>query len=196
MVTAIILAAGESRRMQTPKALLKVGAESFVECIVRKCKESGIEVISIVTGAHRDEIQKHMQGRQVDFIFNFHYPEGQLSSLKEGLRNLPTASTSALIWPVDMPLVRPETVQLLLGQYEAARKHVTIPVYESRHGHPVLYDVAAIHSALSLKASQTAKDLLTIYAQDLLLVDVNDPGVIRDIDTPDDYQQYIANAAS
>ena len=109
MITAIVLAAGESRRMQTPKALLKIGNETFAECIARKCNEAGIHVIYIVTGVHREEIQQQMQGKyQVDFIFNFRYPEGQLSSLKEGLRNLPTGSTAALVWPVDQPLVRVE----------------------------------------------------------------------------------------
>src|ERR1051325_6730092 len=123
MVTAIILAAGESRRMQTPKALLKIGDETFGECIARKCNEAGIPVIYVVTGAHREEIQQQMKNKyELDFIFNFRYPEGQLSSLKEGLRNLPTGSSAALIWPVDQPLVQVETVQLLLKQHVAARK--------------------------------------------------------------------------
>lgn len=182
--------------MQTPKALLKIGKESFVGCIARKCKEAGIFVIYVVTGAHRDEIEQEMRGKyDVDFIFNFRYPEGQLSSLKEGLRNLPTGSTSALVWPVDQPLVRTETVQLLIAQHTAARNHVTIPVFESRRGHPVIYDVAAIHTLLSLKTTQTAKDLQTIYANEILQVDVSDPGVVQDIDTPEDYQKYINSAA-
>jgi molybdenum cofactor cytidylyltransferase len=196
MITAIILAAGESRRMQTPKALLKIGDEVFAECIARKCNEAGISVIYIITGAHREEIQQQMRGKyEVDFIFNFRYPEGQLSSLKEGLRNLPTGSSAALVWPVDQPLVRVDTVKLLLKEHEAARKHVTIPVYDSRHGHPVIYDVTAIHTALSLKAPQTAKELQTIYANDLLLVNVADEGVIRDIDRPEDFQKYITDGS-
>jgi len=178
--------------MQTPKALLKIGNEAFVECIARKCKEAGMFVIYIITGAHREEIQQYMREKyDVDFIFNFRYPEGQLSSLKEGLRNLPTGSTAALVWPVDQPLVRVDTLKQLLKEHGAARKHVTIPVYDSRHGHPVIYDVDAIHTALSLKAPQTAKELQTIYANDLLLVNVSDEGVIRDIDTPEDFQKYI-----
>lgn len=197
MVTAVILAAGESRRMQTPKALLKVGKESFVECIARKSKEAGIGVVYIVTGAHRDEIQQHMSGKyDVDLIFNFRYPEGQLSSLKEGLRNLPTGSNAALVWPVDLPLVKTETVKLLLKEQASGRKHLTIPTFNSRHGHPVIYDVHAIHSALSLRSSQTAKELQTIYANDMQLVEVKDEGVIIDIDTPEDYQKYITSAAS
>ena len=60
----------------------------------------------------------------------------------------------------------------------------------------MVYDVAAIHTALSLKNSQTAKELQTIYANDLLLVNVSDEGVIRDIDTPDNYQKYITSAGS
>jgi molybdenum cofactor cytidylyltransferase len=130
----------------------------------------------------------------LDFILNTHYREGQLSSLKEGLRNLPTGSTEALVWPVDQPLVKLETVRTVLAAFQIERKHLTIPVFDGKRGHPVVYDIAAIHAAFSLKKNQTAKELQQIFSKETTFVEVEDEGVVRDIDTPEDYQKYIKDA--
>lgn len=193
MIVAIIPAAGESKRMKSPKALLKIGKESFVQCIVRKLHECGLDFVFVITGPHHDLIQKEVP--QIEVCFNARHQEGQLSSLKEGLRNLPTGATETLIWPVDHPLVRTETVHLLMDTYHNAKKRLTIPVFETHRGHPVLYDRFAIQTILTLNnATQTAKDLQTIYESETTLLEVEDPGVLIDIDTPEDYTKHITNA--
>lgn len=187
---AIVLAAGESSRMNSPKALLKIGKESFVQCVVRKLKECGIDFIYVIGGPHHEATKKEIP--DIEVIFNSRYKEGQLSSLKEGLRNLPTGSSEAIIWPVDQPLVKMETVKLLWDSYRKAKKRITLPEYQSHRGHPVIYDRHAIHTLLTLNtATQTAKDLQTVYEGETQVVAVEDPGVIIDIDTPEDYQKHI-----
>lgn len=195
MIAAMILAAGESQRMNMPKALLRIGSETFVECIARKAREAGAVTTYLVAGHHHTLIKEALKGKlEADIIFNYRYKEGQLSSLKEGLRNLATGSTEVLVWPVDQPLVTTETVQVLLESYRRNRNHVTIPVFQSKHGHPVLYDAVAIHSVLRLSSTQTARELQKIYEKEINFVEVEDPGVLLDIDTPEDYKTYVTDA--
>lgn len=195
MIVALVLAGGESKRMDSPKALLKIGKETFAECIARKTRECEIPSLFFVTGKHHEEIKKALPGKEgINIIRNPHYEKGQLSSLKEGLRNLPTGTTQVLAWPVDLPLVKTETVRKLIDIFQQEKKHVGIPTYQSRKGHPVLYDLHAIQTLLSLSSSHTAKELQTTYAGQISFVDVEDPGILIDIDTPEDYQEHITNA--
>jgi CTP:molybdopterin cytidylyltransferase MocA len=192
MIAALILAAGESRRMQQPKALLKIGAESFVESIARKCVECGIQAILLILGGHAEEIAEHVRDKyKMQPIINDQYREGQITSLKKGIRNLPSGCTHALIWPVDQPLVNTGTVQALIEDATKKAKHLTIPVYNSRRGHPVIYDDVAMNALLSLGRDQTAKELQPLYRDSTSLVEVKDEGVVVDIDTPEDYKRYI-----
>jgi molybdenum cofactor cytidylyltransferase len=195
MIAAMILAAGESQRMNIPKALLRIGSETFAECIARKARQAGAGTVYLVAGHHHNLIKEKLKGKlELDIIFNYRYKEGQLSSLKEGLRNLATGSTEILVWPVDQPLVTLSTVQVLLESYRRNQKHVTIPVFQSKHGHPVLYDAVAIHSVLGLSSTKTARELLKIYESEIDFVNVEDQGVVLDIDTLEDYRKYVTDA--
>lgn len=194
MISGLILAAGESSRMNTPKALLQIGGQTFVECIFRKMQDSGIHLATIVTGAHHAEIEAAVRGKfRLDVVFNPQYQEGQLSSLQEGIRLLPTGSSAALIWPVDQPLVRAETVQKLMETFQKERNRMTIPVFDERHGHPIICDLTAIRTLLELRPTQTAKVLQKIFSDQISFVEVDDAGVTIDIDTPEDYKKYITS---
>ncbi len=195
MIAAIILAAGESQRMNVPKALLPIGTEMFAECIARKVREAGVAHVYLIAGHHHNLIKERLKGKlELDILFNYRYKEGQLSSLKEGLRNLATGLTEVLVWPVDQPLVKTVTVKVLLESYRSKKNHVTIPVFDSKHGHPVIYDSAAIYSALRMSSTQTAKELQKIFEKEIDFIEVADPGIVVDIDTPEDYKKYITDA--
>ncbi len=192
MISGIVLAGGESKRMNTPKALLSIKAETFSESIVNKMKRSGVGPVRLVAGNHYEEIKNTLEERILaDIVLNQNPEEGQLSSLKVGLRSIPPGSTGALVWPVDLPLVMEQTAFRLISAYIANGKAITIPAHNSRWGHPVLYSKAAMETALSLGSEKTARDLVTIYSRDLLVIEVDDPGILIDIDTPEDYANYI-----
>ena len=191
MLVGLILAAGESVRMKTAKALLKIGKETFAACVARKMRDAGVTYIILVSGKHHEEIKK--ETRDVEIVNNAHYAQGQFSSLKEGIRNLPTGASSVLVWPVDLPLVKMETVRQLIDSQAKNHKRLTIPFHDSQRGHPVIYDRQVIHTVLSLSSKKhTAKDLISLYESETDLVAVNDPGVLIDIDTPEDYDKYVS----
>jgi CTP:molybdopterin cytidylyltransferase MocA len=196
MIYGIILAAGESSRMRIPKALLKIGEETFAEAIARKMMECGFVPV-LIAGYHAHEIRENFKNRlQIEILENPHYQEGQFSSLKEGLKNLQNTNEGVIVWPVDQPLVKAETALAIVNAFQRGRSPVTIPVLQSKRGHPVVYGPEAVQTILSMDRSHTAKDLQAIYGDKISFVEVDDPGILIDIDTPEDYRQYIKDGVS
>jgi molybdenum cofactor cytidylyltransferase len=116
MIAGIVLAAGESNRMKVPKALLTIKSISFAECIVNKMKGSGVGPVRLVAGAHYGEIKSVLEDRlQAEILLNEEYAEGQISSLKRGLRDVPASAAGVVVWPVDLPLVMEQTVFTLIA---------------------------------------------------------------------------------
>ncbi|HJZ13051.1 MAG TPA: nucleotidyltransferase family protein [Acidobacteriota bacterium] len=196
MVAAIVLAAGESKRMNSPKALLPIQGENFAECIAGKIRACGIDAVYLVAGAHYETIKSAFDENRKPFeiLLNARHQEGQLLSLQEGLRHLPAGARAALVWPVDQPLVKEETALMLINAFNRERATITIPMHAGRRGHPVIYEAKAIKTLLSFGGRQTAKDLQSIYAAETCIVEVGDPAVLIDIDTPEDYSKYITGA--
>jgi molybdenum cofactor cytidylyltransferase len=186
MICGLILAGGESSRIGSPKALLKIGDETFAERITKVLHSTGIQNILIVAGAHYEEIRKQLPDFKV--IFNSQYALGQFSSLQIGLREIPQQTEFVIVWPVDLPLVRKETIATLL---QTAKNPITVPVYHGKKGHPVIYDAETISQILSMQPTQTGKELFEYFKGKITLTDVEDPAVLIDIDTPEDYERHI-----
>lgn len=155
-------------------------------------RQSRIDPILVIAGAHVNEIRgAYARATEFAVVFNSEYSEGQISSLKTGLRQIPAGALGVMVWPVDIPLVQPQTVRTLISEFERKHPPIVVPVFEGKHGHPVIYGPTAIQSALALKSNQTAKELRNIYKDEILYVDADDPAVLIDIDTPEDYGKYI-----
>lgn len=201
----VILAGGASSRMGTPKALLTIKGETFASCIVRKGRAAHAHCVGVtmptfqvylITGASHEVLEKELISLSgVRLVRNENFERGQISSIQAGLRSaVAEGAEVVLVWPVDLPLVQQETIELLIRNYESFRMPVTIPVFQDQRGHPVIYDRNAIQTLLLLGADQTAKDLRRIYADETCLVETEDPGVLIDIDTPEDYRKHIRNS--
>jgi molybdenum cofactor cytidylyltransferase len=192
MISGIVLAGGESKRMNTPKALLTMKAETFAESIVNKMKRSGVGPVRVVAGLHYNEIKSMLEERlQADIVWNENHGGGQISSLKVGLKSIPLGTIGVLVWPVDLPLVMEQTAFRLIRAFLNDGKALTIPAHNSRHGHPVMYGKSAMEALLSLPEGQSARDIFPKFQKDTLVVEVNDPGILIDIDSPEDYANYV-----
>jgi molybdenum cofactor cytidylyltransferase len=191
-IAGLILAGGESLRMKSPKALLQIGHQTFVERLLDIMRQAGIDPVVVVAGAHYPEIDRHLGGR-CTVVLNLDYRHGQFSSLQTGLRELRTPlepPTGVVVWPVDQPLVQPETLATLLSGFGRFGAPVTVPVHQRRRGHPVVYSMEAVEEILSMDATRTGKDVAEFYTARICYVDVNDPGILIDIDTPEEYRKY------
>ncbi|MBI3200983.1 MAG: nucleotidyltransferase family protein [Myxococcales bacterium] len=180
MIVGIVLTAGRSSRLGFPKALAKLDGETFVTWAVRALREGGADEICVVVGPpHASDI---VAG--VDHVVVAHNPEperGMLSSLQAGLATaLRHADLEAVLFSlVDHPRVRPETLRSLWAPPLVGARR---PVYLGRGGHPVAISVALARTLAAAPPTATIRELLATEFED---VSVDDPGVVDDIDTPD-----------
>ena len=186
----IILAAGESSRMGRDKALLEFRDTTFLNHLISVLLPR-VQLLIVVLGHHAETIQASMTpGPQV--VVNRDYKLGMLSSLHTGIRALPAEAEAALFTLVDHPTVRETTLDQLLAAFKEPGKLLVIPRYHDRHGHPVIVSRAVLDEMLELAPDASPKDVIRAHRAETEFVEVDDPGVLRDIDSPLDYEELEA----
>jgi len=186
-VTAgLILAAGESRRMGTPKALLPYRNESFLDTLVGLLQDRCAPVI-VVLGCAADQIRSAAR-RAALFVENPHWAAGQTGSMQCGLRSVPPEAAGVLFTLVDHPAVRPQTLDALLRAEPALLR---VPRYRGRNGHPIWFSRDLIAEFLALPHSAGARDVVRAHAGETTFLEVDDPGVLADIDDPAAYRALL-----
>jgi molybdenum cofactor cytidylyltransferase len=192
-IAGIILSAGASSRMGTPKALLALDGETFLDRLIRLFSEVAIRPI-VVLGHQADQIQSGIQrAAEVRFAFNPDPERGMLSSLQCGLEAVPQEAEAALFVPVDHPNLESSTLQKLIGHFNAERAPVTIPTFQGKHGHPVLIARPLIGELLALPATAQASEVIHRYRSETAYIPVDDPAVSNDVDDRAAYQKLLAN---
>ncbi len=202
MIASIILAAGESRRMGSPKALLPYafpktsdGSETtFLGHLVDVVNRSRAEPIVVVLGHEGARIRSSLSptswGRARP-VLNERYREGMLTSIVSGLEAVEKSpAEGCLVLPVDHPDVTSEIVDLLIGRFEQTPRPILVPVFQGRRGHPVLFSRAVFDEIRRAPESVGARQVVWDHQEDLLEVEVQDPGIGRDVDTPGDYRSF------
>ena len=189
MIAGLILAAGESSRMGRDKALLDFRGQSFLETAVATLKSACIAPVVVVLGHHAEEILRATDLEAVQVVVNENYSLGQTSSLQAGLRAMADLEIEALIlWLVDHPAVQSETVMKLIAEFQNSRAPVIIPRYQRERGHPVLISRALFTELLELTPGDGANTVIRKHRDKTHWVEVDDPGVRKDIDDPESYR--------
>ena len=186
-IWAIILAAGESSRMKTNKLLLPFNGKSMISTVIDTVRQSEVDQILLVLGAFRDNMLPVIADMPVSHCYNEDYKQGMLSSVQCGFRNLPETAGAAIVFLGDQPMVSADVVNRLIQVFRLSDKGILIPVYEGRRGHPVLVGMKYRKAIESLDPSVGLRALITIFAEDVQEVEVSVPGILRDIDTIQDY---------
>lgn len=188
---AIILAAGQSRRMGFPKMLLTFNGRTMIENVISNVSESKVENSIVVLGAERDKLVKLMDKLNVRYCYNEKYKEGMLSSVKCGFRNLPTRYNAVLVFQGDQPLVSPNVINAVIGAYLSSEKGIAIPVFKNRRGHPILISERYKDEIEKLNPAKGLRSLADKFSDDVLEVDTDDEGILRDFDTYEEYMKGI-----
>jgi CTP:molybdopterin cytidylyltransferase MocA len=191
MTAGIILAAGRSSRMGRAKALLpSLDGRTFVHRLARAFREGGLSD-TIVIGRPEDEALRAEVatiGGAVRFVANPGADAGQLSSLLAGLREADAPGVRAVVVaPVDAPLITAGTVATLLAVFDSTRAPIVRAVHGGRHGHPVLFSRAVFDELRRADPAIGARAVLRTHERAIINVEVDDPGVVGDVDTPEDY---------
>jgi len=192
-IGGIILAAGESRRMGTPKILLRFEGCPFVEVIANRMREAGIERIVAVVGAGWDQIRDQVYFEGIEWVLNEDYVRGQLSSLWCGLEAL-GSEDGALMTLVDHPIVEAGTYSHLITEFKKHQQDIVIPTYRGKRGHPAVFGSGLFPKFFEAPLDVGARWVFRSKGVRIREVAVDDPGVRADIDTPEDYGRLVGGS--
>lgn len=193
-VVPIILAAGASTRMGSPKALCDFYGRSCLELALDACREARLARPIVVLGVWAPEIGARVRLDAATVRINDLSQHGQTSSLKVGLMALPSSAEAFLLYPVDFPLLTALDIQPVLAEWQARRgeRRIFIPSYASRRGHPVLVDAALRDVFLRLDDAAPARAVIEARAHQIAYIEHDTPYVLMDMDTPEDYARCLA----
>jgi molybdenum cofactor cytidylyltransferase len=184
---AVILAAGESRRMGTPKVMLPFRGGTFLSVLADTLATSCSPVYAVF--GHDAETLIPKAPASVVAIENPDYPEGMLTSLQAGLRAIPDLPKRIVFTLVDHPALRSATLFELLQADEAP---LVIPRYAGKRGHPVIMSREIAREILTEPVTSKLNHVMDRHAAEILYIDVNDPAVRDDIDNPQLYESLLA----
>jgi CTP:molybdopterin cytidylyltransferase MocA len=184
VIYAVVLAAGASTRMGSPKALLDEGGQTFVQRIVETARQGGVVRVLVVIGPPHGEAIRSALPNGVGSAFNPRPERGMLSSVQAGIAALPPGAGAAVVWPVDIPYVLPSTVRAIV---DAEPGRLVIPQRGPRGGHPIRIPSARFAELLAIDPERGLRALVDAQPDRVLRLPVDDPGVLVDVDTPADY---------
>lgn len=190
-VAAIILAAGLSRRMGCPKPLLPFGDRSLIAHVIESVLAgSSAKSVIVVTGHHAELLEPVLSNYPVRAVHNPDYAvAGMLSSVQAGLIAVKGHVDAALIVLGDQPMVRPSTIASIVSTWDGQlpRPRIVMPSCAGQHGHPILISAEGFDEILSLPTSDCLRSYTTRHRDRTLEAHVDDPSILHDLDTPDDY---------
>jgi len=195
----VILAAGASSRMGSPKAALPLahGSDTFLARLLRTYVVAGLPEIIVVTGSNAEVVRAAAgpADPRVRFVHNDAWSTGQLSSLAAAVDAPVQASRASdrlleavMMTLVDVPLVSPDTCRRVLAAWRATRAPIVRPARGDVHGHPVIFDRALFDELRAADREAGAKAVVRAHAGDIVNVPIDDDGAFLDIDTVPEYQ--------
>ena len=189
MISAIILAAGQSKRMGQPKMLLPWGKMTVIEQVITTFLSAGLKDILIVTGGAEEEVLKGVTGYPVRQIRNPDYATGEmLSSLLCGVRTMSARTQATLIGLGDQPQIQEGSVRAICDVYRSSKSELIVPSFQMKRGHPWLVARPLWDEMLAIEPPETLRDFLNRHADAIQYVKLDTPTILADLDTPEDYQ--------
>jgi CTP:molybdopterin cytidylyltransferase MocA len=186
MNVAIILAAGESRRMGAPKQLLPFAGTTMLEYVINVFTTPAVDEILVVLGHRAVDIAGHLGGaRRVD---NPNYQAGMFTSVQAGLRALPAGTKLVLLGLCDQPRLKRATVDKLVAKFSGK---ILVPTFKGRQGHPLLFEARYVREILALDETLTLKHFLANHPDEIARLPVDDEGVLVDIDDRATYEREL-----
>jgi molybdenum cofactor cytidylyltransferase len=191
-IAAIVLAAGASRRMGTPKALLSIDGETFLQHVVETVADAGIDDIRIVLGANEESIRESLGWFEGTVLVNPRWADGQITTIRKGIESLEkTKYGGALICSVDHPLISVSLIRALTGAFCATGRHIAVPVFRGRRGHPIVLPRVYFHEVLTAPLDIGLRAVVRAHEHDIVEVPTEEEGVVMNIDTKEEYKKIV-----
>jgi molybdenum cofactor cytidylyltransferase len=187
LISTIILAAGESKRMGKPKQLLPLGKTTILERTIDNFLKSEVRDVIVIVGYRAAEIITLIASRPVTIVVNPAYREGMSTSIVAGLSMISDKAQGLMLALGDKPFVDSQTINHVVESFGAYDKGIIIPTYQGRRGHPVIFSMKYKDELLSLKGDIGGREIICRHPDDILEVATNCEGICVDIDTMDTY---------
>jgi len=192
MLAAVILAAGESRRMGTPKALLPYRGKTFLAHLLEVTRHPRIGVQRVVVGAHAAEIRKAGVLPESSVLENPEWERGQLTSIQAAVRNLlPGQTDGMLLCLVDHPLISAALVDTLITSFYSSGKPIVLPTYRRKRGHPAIFSSTLYDDLLAAPLDVGARAVVWQHASEVLEVPTEEEGVMLNLNDPETYRRIV-----
>jgi molybdenum cofactor cytidylyltransferase len=192
MICALVLAAGQSRRMGTQKLLLPLEGKPVVVHVVDGLLRSPVDRIVVVIGEQGREIREAMAGRRVHFVTNPDAEGEMLSSVRCGLTAVPPQCAAALVALGDQPSITANVVAELVQAFWTSGRGIVVPTYRGRRGHPLVLAMHYRDEILTRYEDVGLRGLIEAHPEDVVGVEVTERGILEDIDAPEDYRRMLA----
>jgi molybdenum cofactor cytidylyltransferase len=190
MISAIILAAGQSKRMGKPKMLLPWGETTILGHVISTFQNAGILDVFVVVGGAHEQVEEIVKNSGARSIFNAEYANGEmLLSLQRGLETQSPQTQATLIALGDQPQIQKRTVELIIQTFEHTKSRLIVPSFRMRRGHPWLIERSLWNEVLKMETQQTPRDFLNEHAAEIQYVQVDTASVLADLDTIEEYRK-------
>lgn len=189
MISAIVLAAGESTRMGFPKLLLPIKGKSLLQHVIVNALQSKVGEVIVVLGAEATKLRREIKQSQVKIIENASYKEGLSTSLKAGLQAVSPQAQAVLILLGDQPLISHDIIDALIDKYEESGSIMVAPVYKGKRGNPVLFDSSLIPELSRVTGDKGGREIIEKHPAQLATVDFESTITGTDIDSWEDYKE-------
>ncbi len=189
MISAILLGAGESRRMGFDKLSLPWGKKTVFEKCFEALLRSRVREVVIVRSLQSRGATNLFCGKKIKMVTN-PYPSGGMStSIRKGLEAIHPGSEGILIALGDQPFLKARTINALIRSFEEGKRRIIIPSFQGRTGHPVIFHKAYKKELMSLKGDVGGRSVVERHREDVRVVRVKSVGVVKDMDTWQDYEE-------
>ncbi len=190
MLAAVILSAGESSRMGSPKALLDYQGRPFLEHLLEATRHPKIGLTRVVLGANAKTIREKLKLDPAAVIINREWKKGQLSSIQAAIRTLRSGETDGiLLCLIDHPLISAALVGQLVHQFYESGKLIVIPTYNTKRGHPIILSSALYGELLEAPPEVGARAVVWNHRDDVLEMPTEEEGVVLNLNDPDTLQR-------
>lgn len=190
-ISAILLGAGESKRMGENKLLLPWGKKTILHQSLKTLLNSRVKEVILVVNDHIDPLIRTIHHRRVKVVLNPDYRQGMSRSIQKGVEATDPDSHGILIALADQPFIRSRTIDVLIDAFHERKGRIIVPSFRGKRGHPVIFPQKFREELLRLVGDEGGKTILGRHPEEVYVVPVKASGVVRDIDTPTDYRKAL-----
>jgi len=195
-IAPVILAAGDSKRMGYPKALLPLGDEVFLTRILRIMREAGLARPRLILGRDAAPIKARIGDYPADIYVNPNPDRGQLSSIQLGISGLSENFEAIMLWPVDQPAVSVELTRRLTELFITKNCRIAVPLRDGKRGHPAIFHRTLFHEFMNAPMEKGAKGIIPRYESETCFLPTDESAAFTDIDTPSEYETLTGQSLS